>query len=200
MPDKCVDLVLTDPPYGINFKPHLKKWNGDKNNYKKIDNDDGNLDYGFIISELERIGKRVIIWGAENFYQYLPHRGSWICWDKRPPHITNEMIGIPFELAWVNKIGTAYKLYRIVHGGVINADSIKGNNEKRFHPTQKPVKLFAKIIEDFTNNGDIVLDPFIGSGTTALAAKLLGRNYLGIEKNPEYVKIANDRLRQELLL
>ena len=67
------------------------------------------------------------------------------------------------------------------------------------HPTQKPLKLVQKFIEVSSNKGDIVLDPFLGSGTTAVAAKMLGRNYIGIEKNPEYIKMAEDRLRQELL-
>ena len=62
------------------------------------------------------------------------------------------------------------------------------------HPTQKPLELIQKFIEISSNKGDIVLDPFIGSGTTAVAAKMLDRNYIGIEKNPEYVKIANERI------
>ena len=72
--------------------------------------------------------------------------------------------------------------------------------ERTKHPTQKPLKLVQKFIEVSSNKGDIVLDPFLGSGTTALAAKLLGRNYTGIEKNPEYVKMAEQRLAQQLLL
>ncbi len=67
------------------------------------------------------------------------------------------------------------------------------------HPTQKPLGLIQKFIEVSSNKGDIVFDPFIGSGTTAVAAKMLGRNFIGIEKNPEYVKIALNRLRQEIL-
>lgn len=73
-------------------------------------------------------------------------------------------------------------------------------DKEKLHPTQKPIALFEYLIKTYTNKGDIVLDPFIGSGTTAIAAKILNRNYIGIEKNPEYVKIAQDRLRQEVLL
>lgn len=62
------------------------------------------------------------------------------------------------------------------------------------HPTQKPLELIQKFIEVSSNKGDIVLDPFIGSGTTAVAAKMSDRNYIGIENNPEYVKIANERI------
>ena len=199
MPDKSVDLVLTDPPYGIDFKPHLKKWNGDPNVYEKVRNDSGELNYNGLLLELNRIGNRVIIFGAENFHHSLPSRGSWICWDKRPPHIENEMIGTPFELAWINIDGTAYKMYRVVHGGVINADSLNGNNDKRFHPTQKPVSLFARITRDFSKDTDTIFDPFLGSGTTALAAKQLGRNFIGVELSSQYCEISEQRLRQQML-
>ncbi len=67
-------------------------------------------------------------------------------------------------------------------------------DKEKLHPTQKPVSLFEYFIKTYTDKDDIVLDPFIGSGTTAVAAKMLDRNYIGIEKNPEYVKIANERI------
>lgn len=68
----------------------------------------------------------------------------------------------------------------------------RGND--RYHETQKPFGLMAEMIEDFTNPGQIILDPFAGSGTTLIAAKALGRRFLGIEQNPEYAKIANERI------
>ena len=64
------------------------------------------------------------------------------------------------------------------------------------HPTQKPLGLIQKFIEVSSRKGDTVLDPFIGSGTTAVAAKTLGRNYLGIELNEDYIKIAEERINQ----
>ena len=70
-------------------------------------------------------------------------------------------------------------------------------NERTEHPTQKPLKLLEKIISYHSNKGDIILDPFMGVGSTCVAAKELGRNYIGIEKEQKYVDIANRRLRQE---
>ena len=70
-----------------------------------------------------------------------------------------------------------------------------GNN---LHPTEKPVDLIKTLIG--SNIGDLILDPFLGSGTTAVAAKQLGRNFIGIEISEKYVKIAKERLRQEVLL
>jgi len=65
----------------------------------------------------------------------------------------------------------------------------------RIHPTQKPVALFEYLIKTYTNEGDLVLDNVAGSGTTGVACKMLGRNYILIEKEPEYVKICEERLK-----
>ncbi len=188
IPDKSIDLVLTDPPYGIDYDPtKYKKWNGDPNNYTKIINDD--KDFNPI--PLLRF-QDVIIWGANNFSELLP-RGGWLCWDKRLDENLDKMFGSPFELGWV-KNKRYCKMKRLQHGGVVNADSIVGNNEKRLHPTQKPIALMKWCIELFPN-ADLILDPFCGSGTTCVAAKLLGRNYIGIDISPEYCKITEARLR-----
>lgn len=68
-------------------------------------------------------------------------------------------------------------------------------DKEKFHPTQKPISLFEFLIRTYTEEGDVVLDPFLGSGTTAVAAKQLKRNYIGIELSPEYCKIAEDRIK-----
>ena len=102
------------------------------------------------------------------------------------------MLGSSFELAWVDVRSGYYKTYRVLHGGVVNADSKEG---ARFHPTQKPVLLMKKIIIDYTEKDALILDPFLGSGTTAVACKELDRRFIGIEKEPKYVAIAKERLR-----
>lgn len=196
MPDKCVDLVVTDPPYGIAYQGESRP---NEKIYDKIENDNLEINYKELIRELQRIGKQVIIFGAENFYQDLPYKGRWICWDKRSEKLENEVLGSPFELAWTDKETGYYRLYRVIHGGFINADRAE-IGQARVHPTQKPVRLMGKIIVDYTSEDEIILDPFLGSGTTAVAAKLLKRNYIGIEISEKYCKIAEERLRQEILL
>jgi len=197
IPDKSIDLVLTDPPYGIEYEGGFP--NSDK--FNAITNDKvGNIDFKSLISELRRIGKQVIIFGANNFYQDLPHKGSWICWDKRCNTEADKLFGSKFELAWIDKVSSGSggtNIYRIQHAGAKNAD---GEGCKRFHPTQKPVRLFEVIIKDFTEEGQTILDPFLGSGTTAVAAQNLKRNFIGIEISKEYCKIAEDRLRQKPLI
>ncbi|OXU14741.1 Modification methylase DpnIIB [Sedimentisphaera salicampi] len=77
-------------------------------------------------------------------------------------------------------------------------ERIKNNNGRALHPTQKPEKLLELVIISSSNEGDIVLDPFFGTGTTGVVAQRLGRNWIGIEKNPEYIEIARKRLEKEL--
>ena len=94
-----------------------------------------------------------------------------------------------FELAWTNfdKISSRFK-YPI--GGY--------NKERVDHPTQKPVALMVWCIEKYTNPGDLILDPFLGSGTTAVAAIRTGRRFIGMEISPEYCAIAQKRVDAEL--
>jgi len=73
------------------------------------------------------------------------------------------------------------------------------NQKDKSHPTQKPVALMEYLIRTYTNKGNLVLDSCLGSGTTAVACKLMGRNYIGIEISPEYCKIAEKRLAQGVL-
>ena len=76
---------------------------------------------------------------------------------------------------------------------------ICGGNERWKHPTQKPLRIIEKLLKTHSNENDIILDPFLGSGTTAVAAQYLKRNFIGIEINPEYCKIAEQRLSQKTL-
>jgi len=96
-----------------------------------------------------------------------------------------------------------YKRMKELNKGIQMRDCfiLKKNSSSRvFHPTQKPLSQIKGFIEILSNPNDIVLDCFMGSGTTAVACKQLGRNFIGFEINPEYVKIANKRLAQEVLI
>jgi site-specific DNA-methyltransferase (adenine-specific) len=183
------DAVITDPPYGISWKGHsgsTRKWQG-------IKNDGGELDLRPILG-LECL---VVSFGANCYPHMLPHRGRWICWDKRVVETADRMLGSPFELAWVNRTSGFDRIYRIQHGGVVNAD---GHGIKRVHPTQKPIELMKRIIEDYTKPGDLVVDPFCGSGTTGIACNITDRRFIGIEIDPNYAKIAEERVNPTDLL
>ena len=203
LPDKCIDIVLTDPPYGIGYN-NKKQRRKSTRNFKDIENDNMELDYCWLIKQLERISNTVIVFGANCFFTtgcFNHNKGRWIVWDKRTTPLADNLLGNPFELAWTNKTSGYEKIYRVMHGGVINAD---GANQPRIHPTQKPVILFEKIIQDYSNENDLVLDCFSGSGTTAIACHRLKRRFICIEKDKEYfeasVKRYEDEIRQGILL
>ena len=171
------------------------QYDGTANTFQKVEGDhcEPNLSCIFALDALK------IIWGAQNFYRQLPHRGRWICWHKRSPVTRpNSMPSSDFELAWMDAVSGFYKFVHLIHGGCVNDDSIFGNNEKRFHPTQKPVRLMRWCISLYPDAVSI-LDPFMGSGTTLRAAKDLGRKAIGIEIEERYCEIAANRLRQEVL-
>jgi len=178
------DLLLTDPPYGINYVPYQRN----AVQRDQIMGDDKEFDPSHLLN-LECSHK--VIWGGNNFANQLPI-GGWLCWDKRTNESADRCLGSPIELAWTSK-KTLFAIARIMHGGVVNAD---GFNVRRVHPTQKPIKLMTWCLSFFPKANQI-LDPYMGSGTTLLAAKLHGLTAVGIEMSEKYCEIAAMRLSQD---
>ena len=203
LPDKSIDLVLTDPPYGIgesmkNHKSRGKYAFGGKSTTKQLAK---GKDYGYsewdkspppieYFNELFRVSKNQVIFGGNYFN--LPPSSCWIVWDK--DNGDNDFADC--ELAWTS-FKSAIRKFKWRKMGMLQEDM--KNKEVWQHPTQKPLPLFRWILEKYTGSCDIVLDPFLGSGTTAVAAKQLNRRFLGFEINPVYVAIAEKRLNQEVL-
>ena len=189
MPDKSVDLVLTDPPYGIGADKGVGGFGSSKTDNHYEDNWDIKPKKE-IFDEMLRVGKSVIIFGGNFFTDLLPVNGHWIVWDKTG--------GIKFEnpfsdceLAWTNIDKKMVKKYIVIQQGFI------AQERDRFHPTQKPVDLFRAIIKDYSEGG-IILDPFMGSGTTGVACANLNRNFIGIEISEKYCSIAEERIKAVL--
>jgi site-specific DNA-methyltransferase (adenine-specific) len=178
LPNGCVDAVITDPPYGIGLCRSYVE-------HAAIAGDDEPFDPAPFLSF-----KRVILWGGNNFSNRLPI-GGWFLWDKRCSVQADRMYGSAFELAWCND-KSKFKMKRLLHGGAVNAD---GWNEPRFHPTQKPVEIMEWCMDEI-GDWNTVLDPFCGSGTTLVAAKKLGRHFLGFEISHDYCEIARKRLAE----
>jgi len=194
LPDGCVDAIITDPPYGIKRSHGLtgaRTFNHKKE--KKIelryydDNWDNQRPDKIYFDEILRIGKTILIFGGNYFADLLPQSTHWIVWDKQQTMPTFS----DAELVWTNIRRSSVKIKVCQYNGLL------GKEITRYHPTQKPLELMKWIVHTYSRPGDLILDPFAGSGTTLVAAKQLGRKYLGIELNPDYVKIAEDRLRQE---
>jgi DNA modification methylase len=193
MPDKSVDLVLTDPPYGIGADKGVGGFGSSGHKAKHYtDNWDNTTPPIEYFNEILRISKKAIIFGGQFFTDKLSVNGHWIVWDKKGDIKFDNPFG-DCELAWTNIDKKSVKKYKVIQQGFITEE------KDRYHPTQKPVSLFAAIINDYTEPTDTILDPFLGSGTTAKACQELKRNFIGIEISPEYCKIAENRLKQQVL-
>jgi site-specific DNA-methyltransferase (adenine-specific) len=196
IPDKSIDLVLTDPPYGINAGGLLKKGYGKGHTGVAKRTDFGINDWDTatppieVFNEIMRISKIQVIFGGQYFTDKLPPRGCWIIWDKKCEEKYQNYFA-DCELAWTSENKAPKIVYHLWHG-MIQQDML--NKETRFHPTQKPVEVMKFCIDKFSEEGQTILDPFMGSGSTLLACKELKRNYIGIEISPEYCKIAQERL------
>jgi DNA modification methylase len=187
MEDKSVDLILTDPPYGINADKGVGGFGSSKTDNHYKGGWDNSTPPQEVFDEILRIGKKVIIFGGQFFADKLPTNGHWIVWDKKGDIAFDNPFG-DCELAWTNINKKSVKKYKVIQQGFISEEKI------RFHPTQKPAHLFKQIIEDYSEDGTLIYDPFLGSGTTALACKQLGRNYIGSELDKGYYDIALNRI------
>lgn len=190
LPDKCFDLCLTDPPYGINV---AKTGSVGASNLADV------KDYGAkewdktippkeIFDQILRVSKHAIIFGGNYFVEYLTNSPCWLVWNK-----LNTGNFADCELAWTN-FNTAVRKYDFLYNGMIKDGSER--DEIRIHPTQKPVGLFMKILQDYSKENDFILDCFSGSGTTAVACHNLNRRFCCIEKDPEYAEKSFQRVQE----
>jgi len=181
LPDKCIDLVLTDPPYGINAHEgtgrSLRKAVASGKIIGGGDWDSKTPDQEYF-DEIFRISKYQIIFGGNYFN--LPPSKSFLVWDKGETMYNRDFAEC--EQAWITPDKPA-KIFKK-----------SPTDLQRLHPTQKPLELFKFCLDRYSKEGDIIFDPFMGSGTTAIACKHLKRNYIGCEISADYCKIIEDRL------
>lgn len=189
-------ILITDPPYGINYDPkwlsdiHIAKGSKPNLSNQKVIGDEKPMD----LSDLFLFPKRCIFGFP---YIYDKDATGWIVWDKQP-QIDGRGMTTPVEIASTT-LRKGFDLIHCMWAGFMR-DIPDKNIEKRFnHPTQKPLKVMKFIIKNFTKPDDIIFDPFAGSGSTLVAAKQLGRKYVGFEINPDYCEIIKQRLGQEML-
>jgi len=172
MDDNSVDLVLTDPPYGIT----KAKWDVVPNK-----------EY---FDEIFRISKKVIIFGGH--WMNLPTKDGWIVWNKLPFLKTTNQAEFIYTSFLKKNIIIDFRYA----GNCVGTSKPDYKREKVFFTSEKPKEFIELLLERYSNKGDVVLDPFAGSGTTGVACKNLNRNYILIEKEPEYIQIINQRLSE----
>lgn len=181
-----VSLLLTDPPYGMDYKP-LRGSDGSKRWVDGVKGDAKAFDPRHLL-----VYKRIVLWGANWYADKLPPSGGWIVWDKTPKGAKRGFHASHAELAWTNFSGSVQK-FALQWGGEAR------NNEPHLHPTQKPVGLMRWIVENWTKPGELVLDPYMGSGPVAEACRDLRRRYIGIELDHRFCDAAARRLQQDVL-
>lgn len=178
-----VDAVITDPPYGIGEARADNK----SRSCMAVSKDYGVSDWddeppsGELIAAVLSAGKWQAMFGGNYFG--LPASPCWLVWDK----LNGNNDFADCELAWTNWPKAVRRLQWRWNG------MIRQGNEERFHPTQKPLQVMAWVI-DLCPKADTILDPFMGSGTTGVAAITRGKSFIGIEREPKYFDIACRRI------
>ena len=190
MPNKSIDLCLTDPPYGVNIASKGTVGVGALAKLKDYGSSDWDKksppqEY---FTEMLRVSKTAVIFGGNYFTDKLPPNKCWICWDKQIP---KGFTKAQMELAWTNST-TYSRLYSSLWNGMIRNRDF--GDEVRYHPTQKSIQIIKYILADFSDKNQTILDPFMGSGTTGVACAELHRNFIGIEINEKYFNIAKRRI------
>jgi site-specific DNA-methyltransferase (adenine-specific) len=181
-----VDLVLTDPPYGINYDTSHDKYKNAISRTEVVGDKEP-----FDPTPLLGLG-RLIIWGGNCFASRLPDCPKWLAWVKTARDDA-EIRQADMELAWTNCISRS----RVFHHLWIGAYRASESGIRNEHPTQKPLELMRWCL-GLVPDANLILDPFMGSGTTLRAAKDLRRKAIGIEIEEKYCEIAAKRLSQEV--
>lgn len=196
-----VDMVFTDPPYGINIV-NTNKVEGDKPFGSKGQVGYSNVakakEYSPVIGDattdtakkayevLKNFASKMIIWGGNYFVNFLDFSDGWIIWDKRGDMNSNNFAD--GEMAWCS-FHTPVRIYKQIWYGMIR----EGEREQRVHPTQKPVKMISDVLSDFTKQDEKIIDLFGGSGSTLIACEQLKRKCYMMELDPHYCDVIIDR-------
>lgn len=182
IPDKYFELAIVDPPYGIGAGKE-KAHNGWKDyGIKHWDNNSPEQSY---FSELFRVSKNQIVWGANHYISKLPKDFScFLIWDKGQ----RDFSLADGEMAWTS-FKSAARFF--------NYSRAEALQEGKIHPTQKPIALYSWLLNSYAKKGDKILDTHVGSGSSLIACHRLGFEYMGFEIDKDYYEAATKRLARE---
>ena len=193
-PDKYFDLAICDPPYGIS-QPAFRK---ESKNKATSPTDYNNTVFKqkapneHYFNELFRVSKNQIIWGGNYYNTYLTSGKKWIFWDKG----TEDTQWGDGELAWTSFRGAITK-FEFTWNGMIQGDM--KNKEERIHPTQKPVKLYRWLLNNYAKEGDKILDTHGGSMSSAIACHQMGFDLTLCELDKDYYEAGVKRFREQTM-
>ena len=186
------DMVFTDPPYGIdlntNYADIHKNHIGEAKNQSKIIGDEEDFNFLGFYSLFEYV-KEQFWWGADYYKNQIPKEGCFLVWDKTLGE-HKDRIGNEFEICWSKQ--THKKIIdRIKWVGFIG---LQKNDGKRQHPSQKPVELCFRYIKDYSKENYVIIDLFLGSGSTMVACHQLNRKCYGMELDESYCEVIVQRM------
>ena len=193
-----VDAVVADPPYGIGVKTDsrdrsrrpLKGTSTTARAFPPIIGDDRPFDPTPWLSY-----PSVVLWGGNHYADALPPSAKWLVWDKRRETTPDD--NADCEMAWTNLRGVA-RIYRHLWRGICReGEENIAKGGAKLHPAQKPVALMAFCVRQLPASARVILDPYMGSGSTGVACLRLGFRFVGIEIDPHYFGVACRRLKEE---
>ena len=181
--DNYFDIAIVDPPYGIGYAKRKSKTKTSKIQYtpKDWDNEVPTKEY---FNELFRVSENQIIWGG-NYFE-LPTTRCFVIWDKFQPEGLDQAM---CEFAWCS-FNKSAKIYKT---------SVQQMQFTRIHPTQKPIQLYKWLLHNYTNEGDLILDTHLGSGSIAIACHQMKRKLIGYEIDAEYYEKACKRFEEQTM-
>lgn len=181
MPDKCIDLAIVDPPYGIGedgASNHSRGCLAQTTKFIPKQWDREKLDSQYF-TELRRVSYNCIIWGGNYFLSHLNDTPCFIVWDKD----NGATDFADCELAWTS-FNSATRKFKYRWQGMLQ-ENMK-NKDQRIHPTQKPVSLYRWLLQNYAKPGQLILDTHSGSGSCAVACHIEKYDFIAIEKDPDY--------------
>jgi site-specific DNA-methyltransferase (adenine-specific) len=189
-PDNYFDLAIVDPPYGLGDRLVKGGTKGEMGKLKNLADDkvttwDDEIPPPEYFTELQRVSKKQIIWGGNYFIDYLNKTDGFIVWDKM--NGTNPMADA--ELAWQNIKGTT-RMFRWHH--------FSGERIKKIHPTQKPIKLYEWLLDNYAKEGDKILDTHLGSGSIAIASHNRKFELTACELDKDYFEASIKRIKNHV--
>ena len=180
--DNYFDLAIVDPPYGININVSMGRRKGNKkSSYHKFAGGDSSIPNSEYFKELFRVSKNQIVWGGNYMTEYLKPSPCWLLWDKG---FSKDVTFAQFEMAW-SSFKTSAKKY-----------DKSPNQLNRIHPTQKPVRLYQWLLQNYAKEGDKILDTHLGSGSIAIACHKMKYDLTACELDKEYYEKAMQRIEE----
>ena len=190
LPDKAFDLAIVDPPYGLGVDGQKESiCNNPKHNRKEhmFKGWDTTIPSNEYFLELERVSINRIIWGANYMVNHLNPSKGWIVWDKGQYGLTMS----DCELAY-SSFNSPTRIFKMNRARIARFGG-------SIHPTQKPVELYSRLLNNYAKEGDKILDTHLGSGSSRIAAHKLGFEFVGCELDKDYFEAQEKRFKLETM-